>query len=270
MPESGSVEYAAGQGHDIAYRRSGSGAPLVLLHPLALSSEIWGDFAERLADGFDVIAADARGHGESGWDGKPFSIDDLCEDVGTLLDGLGLSSAHIVGMSMGGCTAVSFAARYPRRVDAIVLADTTAWYGPDASHTWEERAQHVLERPRQRQVPFQVERWFTEAFRRQNAREVNRIVGIFLSTSSLAHAQACRALGSMDCRPLLREITAPTLVLTGAEDYATPPAMGRIIADGMQNGTARILDSVRHLSLIENPTLAAAVAEFLTSGQMPE
>jgi 3-oxoadipate enol-lactonase len=265
MPES-ATQFVPGHRNRIAYRRSGAGHPLVLLHPLALSGAVWGEFAARLSGRFDVIAADARGHGESGWDTTPFGIDDLGDDVAALLDGLGLDSAHVVGMSMGGSTAISFAARYPRRADAMVLADTTAWYGPDAPATWEKRASDVLARPRESQVAFQADRWFTEGFRRRNPGEVDRVVGVFLGTDSRAHAQACRALGNMDSRALLPSITARTLVVTGEEDYATPPAMGKAIADGVPGGSARVLDSLRHLSLVEDPDLAGLTTEFLTTG----
>ena len=93
----------------------------------------------------------------------------------------------------------------------MFLADTTAWYGRQAPQTWEKRAQDVVAKPREQQVPFQVDRWFTEGFRRRHPAEANRVVAIFLRTSSLAHAQACRALGTMDSRGLLPKITAPVL-----------------------------------------------------------
>jgi 3-oxoadipate enol-lactonase len=249
----------------LAYRRQGAGRPLVLLHPLALSSEIWSGFAAGLTDRFDVIAVDARGHGASGWDGKPFGIDDLADDVIALLDRLELASACVIGMSMGGSTAVSLAGRHPDRVDAMVLADTTAWYGEKAPATWEERAQNVVATSRERQVPFQADRWFSEPFRRRNTAEVNRVVDVFLRTDSLAHAEACRALGNMDSRPLLAAITAPVLVLTGEEDYATPPPMAAVIADGVEQGEARVLEDLRHLSLVEDPSLSDVAAEFLTA-----
>jgi 3-oxoadipate enol-lactonase len=181
-----------------------------------------------------------------------------------VLDGLGIAAAHVVGMSMGGSTAVSFAGRYPARADGLLLADTTAWYGTDAAATWEARARSAVARPRELQVAFQADRWFTEAFRRRNPGEVNRVVGIFLRTSSLAHAAASRAMGAMDSRPLLTAIPARTLVVTGEEDYATPPEMGAVIAGGVPDATARILPSLRHLSLVEDPGLASMAAEFLT------
>lgn len=260
MPKS----FIDGPRQRIAYRRAGTGPPLVLLHPLALSGAVWGAFARLLEANFDVIAPDARGHGDSGWDGEPFSIDDLADDVAALLDGLGLASAHIAGMSMGGSTAISFAGRYPSRTDGLVLADTTAWYGQDAVTAWEARARSAAAKPRELQVPFQADRWFTEGFRRRHPGEVNRVVGIFLGTNSLAHAAASRAMGAMDSRPLLKKITARTLVVTGEEDYATPPEMGKVIADGVPDAAARVLPALRHLSLVEDPALAGMAAEFLT------
>jgi 3-oxoadipate enol-lactonase len=264
-PSSGlnEVKYVDGPLHQLGYRRGGEGQPLVLLHPLALSGEAWGDFGDRLAQHFDVIALDARGHGNSGWDGAPFTVGNMAEDVVTLLDGLGLQTAHLVGMSMGGSTAVVFAGLHADRVDGLLLADTTAWYGPEAPATWEERAVNVIESPRARLVPFQVDRWFTERFRQQHPDLVNRAVDVFLRTDSLAHAEACRALGTMDSRALLTQIQAPTLVVTGAEDYATPPEMGQTIATGVQQGATRVLDALRHMSLIEAPELAATVVEHL-------
>jgi 3-oxoadipate enol-lactonase len=143
----------------------------------------------------------------------------------------------------------------------MFLADTTAWYGPEAPRTWGDRADNVLATPRERQVPFQVDRWFTERFRQRNPDVVNRVVGVFLQTDSAAHAATCRALGGMDSRDLLPQISAPTLVVTGVEDYATPPEMGAVIAAGVQHGEARALDGLRHLSLVEAPHLAAAAIQ---------
>jgi 3-oxoadipate enol-lactonase len=264
MPESPAL-FVDGPRHRIAYRRAGAGRPLVLLHPLALSGEVWGSYAALLARSFDVIAPDARGHGKSGWDGEPFGIDNLADDVAVLLDGLGIGSAFVTGMSMGGSTAISFAGRYPSRADGLVLADTTAWYGEDAPATWEARARGVTAKSRELQVAFQADRWFTEGFRDRNAEEVSRVVDIFLRTDSLAHAAACRALGTMDSRTLLPAITAPTLAVAGEEDYATPPAMGQAIADGVRRGSARTLPSLRHLALVEDPGLAGLTTEFLNT-----
>jgi 3-oxoadipate enol-lactonase len=247
----------------IAYRRTGRGHPLVLLHSLALDGRMWGPYAVRLAPHFDVIAPDARGHGGSGWDGRPFDTADLAADLAALLDGLGLASAHVLGMSMGGSVAIEFAGTHQARVDRLVLADTTAWYGESALDAWTERAERAVALPRRRQVPFQVDRWFTERFRRTHHDEVRRIAGIFVETDSGAHAEASLALGRLDARHLLAGITAPTLSVTGEEDYATPEQMGRAIAEGVADGRHRTLAGLRHLSLVERPDLAGLVRAHL-------
>ncbi|HEV7656243.1 MAG TPA: alpha/beta fold hydrolase [Mycobacteriales bacterium] len=241
----------------------------MLLHPLALAGPVWDGFADRLAGSYEVITPDARGHGDSGWDGGPFDVAEMAADVLALLDGLDLARVHLVGMSMGGSVAMTFAAAYPDRVDRLVLADTTAWYGPQAPKTWSERADGVLATPRTNQVPFQVDRWFTEAFRATHPAEVRRVVGVFLDTASPAHAEACRALGRLDARAGLAAVTAPTLALAGEEDYATPPAMGEAAAAGVQDGRALTLPGLRHLSLVERPELAALVGAFLAGHDLP-
>jgi 3-oxoadipate enol-lactonase len=265
--ESHTVEGASGR---IALRRHGQGEPLLLLHPLALSSEVWGPFADRLAAHFDVIAPDARGHGDSAWAGEAFTAEELADDIEAVLDGLGLRSAHLLGMSMGGSVGLVFAGSRPSRVDRMVIADATAWYGEQAPAVWAERAERAVATPRPAQVPFQVDRWFTESFRAHHPTQVQRVVDIFVRTDSRAHGQASRALGGVDARELLPSITAPTLSLTGEEDYATPPEMGRYVADSVRIGRALVLPRLRHLSLVEAPGLADLVTAHLTGAPLPD
>jgi 3-oxoadipate enol-lactonase len=249
--------------YEISFHVAGEGPPLVLLHPLALAGRVWDRLGDRLAERFLVVSVDVRGHGQSTWNDEPFTIADLADDVTLVLDSLSISSTHLLGMSMGGSIAMTFAGLYPHRVNRLVLADTTAWYGEDAVTTWEERAQKAVELPREKQVPFQVERWFTQGFRESAPDEVSRVVDSFLATDSRVHAAASRAMGRLDARDLLDAVTAPTLVVTGEEDYATPPEMGQSIADRVLNGRAVTLPELRHLSLIERPDLADLVIAHL-------
>jgi 3-oxoadipate enol-lactonase len=246
-------------------REAGRGAPLVLLHPLALSSQVFAPVARELARDFHVLAVDARGHGGSDWDGSPFTIEDMADDLAALLDSLSLGAVSVLGMSMGGCSAIAFGDRFADRVESLVLADTTAWYGEQAPQQWAERARRACAVPRVRQVPFQVDRWFTAPFRRAAPGRVNAVVSVFLSTSSRAHAAASAAMGTFDGREGLAGITRPVLAMTGEEDYATPQAMGRYVADHVADGRFVLLPGVRHLSLIEKPDLAGVVREFLVA-----
>jgi 3-oxoadipate enol-lactonase len=245
----------------MAVRRAGSGPPVVLLHPLALSGEVWGPLTGALADRFEVFALDLRGHGGSGWDGRPFSIEELAGDVAAVLDALRVPAAGLLGLCMGGSVAVVFAGLFPTRAETLVLADTTAWYGDDAVAIWAERARRATDVPRSEQVPFQVNRWFTPAYQESHAAEVERLVQIFLRTDGRAHAASATALGRLDARPLLPAVTAPTLVMVGEDDYATPPAMAGALAGGIPGASLMCVPGLRHLSPIERPELAAVVRQ---------
>jgi 3-oxoadipate enol-lactonase len=262
-------EVAGASGTSLAASVQGDGAPVVLLHPLALSGGIWGEFAERLASQLRVVLPDTRGHGASTWDRTPFTVDELAEDVIRVADALELDTFNLVAMSMGGTTAISVAGRWPERVESLVLADTTAWYGADAPAVWEERAVSAVAVAREQQLGFQLTRWFTDDFAAAHGPVVDRAVDIFLQTDSEAHAAACRALGAADTRALLPRITARTLVLTGTEDYATPPAMGEAIAENVDGGWFLPVPGLRHLSLVEQPDLAGIVIAHIRQGARP-
>ncbi|MEV4314191.1 alpha/beta fold hydrolase [Actinocrispum sp. NPDC049592] len=233
--------------------RWGAGEPVVLLHPLAMAGELWEPVATRLAAA--VYAPDLRGHGSSSWDGQPFTIEDMAVDLAQALDGLGLPIVHMLGMSMGGSVAIAFAGLYPSRVRSLVLADTTAWYGPEAPSTWADRATRATAVPRPEQVPFQVDRWFSPAFVASSPAEVQRVVDIFLRTNSEAHAAGSVAMGAMDFRPLLSSIKAPTVVLVGEDDYATPPSMASVLHQGIAGAALSVVPGLRHMTLIERPGL---------------
>jgi 3-oxoadipate enol-lactonase len=245
----------------IGVRRRGSGDPVVLLHPLALSGELWEPLADALAGDFEVFSLDLRGHGASGWDGEPFTIEDLALDVAEVLDALDLPSVGMLGMSMGGSVAVTFAGLFPERVRSLVLADTTAWYGEDAAGAWAERARRAADVPRDQQLAFQIDRWFSPAFTERETGEVDRVTRIFLGTDSRAHAAASAAMGRLDSRRLLSAVRARTLVIVGQDDYATPPAMAGELAGGIPGATLLCLPGLRHLSLIERPGLADVVRD---------
>lgn len=230
----------------------GEGPVLLLLHPLAMSGEIWQPAVERLRDRFRVVTLDARGHGESVWDGTPFSVEDLAADAAVALEEVGDDPAHVLGMSMGGCSAIALAVRRPELVGRLTLVDTTADYGPEKGPTWEQRAENAVGKARAEQLPFQGDRWFSPSFLADNPAEVSRVSQIFLGTDSNAHAAACRALGAYDDSARLGDITAPTLVLVGDEDYATPPAMAEALHAGIAGSMLQVLEETRHLSLIQN------------------
>ena len=226
----------------LAVERRGSGEPVVLLHSLAMAGAMWEHVAERLAKRFEVWTYDARGHGQSPWDNEPFTIEDLAEDLRDLLDALGLDRAHIVGLSMGGTTAIVFAATYPERVNRLVLVDCSACYGPTRVSDWEARASKVLSSPREALLDFQLDRWFTPHFRATNPEEVRRQVEIFLACSSHVHAAASRALAAVDAE-VLEQVPARLMAEAEVPSRAVPESAmeGRVLVVPVAEAEARLL-----------------------------
>src|SRR5689334_3317438 len=93
-------------GFELFHQRRGSGEPLLLIQGMSGTHLSWGEpFVQDLERSFDVIAYDHRGIGRSSPVTDPFTIGDLAEDAAGLLDALGLESAHVLGISMGGMIA---------------------------------------------------------------------------------------------------------------------------------------------------------------------
>lgn len=250
-----------------------TGAPkpsVVLLHPLALSGAVWESWLPRLRDRFDPLPLDLRGHGAAGWDGKSFTVEDMAADVIAELDRRGITTTALVGASLGGCTAQLISAARPDLVSALVLADTTAWYGPRAPVSWAEREQYARDTPREVQLGFQRDRWFGGDVNGHPARSLTE--RIFVKTDSAAHAEACRALGAFDARDRLPRITAATLVITGDEDRATPPEMGRLLGENIAGARFRLVPGGRHFCFLDRPEVAALATDFLaeTTGSIKE
>ena len=248
---------------------NGSGPPVVLCHSLAMSGRMWERSVQHLADRFEVWTVDARGHGDSSWDGQPFTVGDMADDLAAVLDTLNLPQVHLFGLSMGGSTALTFAASYPERVISLALADTTACYGPRRVEAWQERAATAAASTRDELLPFQLERWFSPGFLAAHGDIVTEISDVFRSTDPLVHAAACVALGQLDAESELVKIRAETLILVGAEDFATPPAMARTLAERIPRSTLLELAGLRHMSTIEDPKLWALVGSHM-SAQAPK
>lgn len=249
---------------------AGTGPLVMLLHPLAQCGEFWRPLIDVLSPEFHVIAPDARGHGESQWDGSPFTVEDMAADVALIIERTGDQPAAVLGMSMGGCASIALAVRRPDLVSGLVLADTTADYGPDKESAWAARAETAATKPRAQQLAFQHDRWFSPAFLESDPEEVARVSELFLATDSRAHAAASRALGAYDDSARLGEIDVPTLIVVGEEDYATPPAMAEALRAGIPHSELEILRNTRHMSLVQNhevwPRIIAHLRKTASAG----
>jgi 3-oxoadipate enol-lactonase len=234
---------------------------LVLSNSLGTTYEMWDQQAERLAERFRLVRYDTRGHGRSDTPRGPYSIDEAGGDVIDLLDHLGVEKAHIAGLSLGGMTAMWLGIATPLRVDRLVLLCTSPQMGP--RELWVDRARTVREHGTQAIVDGTLERWLTEDYRASH--DISWLREMFVGVSDEGYASCCSIIEHMSLTANLGQIRAPTLVIGGAQDPATPPAEhARKIAEAIVGARLEILDPGAHLINVERPdTVTHLILEHL-------
>ncbi len=228
-----------------------SAGMVVLAGSLGSTAAMWEPQVGPLAECFRVVRYDTRGHGRSPVPPGPYRIDDLADDLLRLLDRLEVDRAHLVGLSLGGMTAMRVAARNPDRVDRLAVLCTSALLGP--AEDWRDRASMVLSDGTAAIADRVVGRWFTDEFAHGNPLIIDSHRSMIASTPPGGYAGCCLAIAEMDLRADLAAIAAPTLVIAGAQDPATPPEQLQAIAAGIAGARFEILDPGAHLVSAERP-----------------
>jgi 3-oxoadipate enol-lactonase len=238
---------------DLNYRVDGRpGAPvLVLSHALGLSMAMWDPQAAPLAQAFQVVRYDHRGHGGSPVPAGPYRIEELGRDLLHLLDRLAQDRVSFCGLSLGGFVGMWVASHAPERIDRLVLCCTAARM--PRPEDFATRAQTVREHGMEAIADSLIARWFTSAFPASHPGPVARIRSILLSTPREGYAGACEAIARMDLREDLRRIKAPTLVIGAERDLSTSPEKAREIAEGIPGAELVIIPNAAHIANVEQP-----------------
>lgn len=255
--------FTAGDGCTLFYRVAGTpGAPwLIVSHALGTSHALFSAHVETLAESYQVLIYDMRCHGASGVPPGPTSIDRLGRDVMELMDHLHIDTADFLGVSLGGMIGQWAGARCGERFGKLVLANTSAYMGPPSA--WDARITEVMASGIETIVGQALQRWFTSAFQAEYPAAIEPVKAMLRATDARGYAACCAAIRDMDLRPMLGAIRAPTLVLYGENDPATPPAHAHLIADHIP-GSQRIALPGAHLCNIETPSIFLdAVQRFL-------
>jgi 3-oxoadipate enol-lactonase len=227
------------------------GAPVLLLgSSLGTTTEMWRPLLPELAGRLRVIRYDHRGHGASPVAPGPYEIADLAGDVLALLDRLGLERASFGGVSLGGMVAMWIGANAPERVDRLALCCTSAHMPPASA--WAERAAAVRAAGSAEVVADAVvARWLTPGYAAAHPDVVAWLRRMLVATPAAGYAAGCGAIERMDLRADLARITAPTLVLSGAQDPAAPPEHQRAIAERIAGARHELLAGAAHLASVE-------------------
>jgi 3-oxoadipate enol-lactonase len=234
---------------------------LVLSNSLGTDRSLWDDQIAALATRFRVLRYDTRGHGASDAPVGEYTLSRLGRDVLSLMDHARIAQAHITGVSIGGLTALWLGVHAPDRVRRMVLANTAARIG--SMESWTDRMRVVESQGLGALADLTMERWFTPVFRADHAATVARIRRTFLATPAAGYLGCCAALRDADLRAEAGDVRAPSLVITGTHDPATPAADGALLAGAIAGAGLVELDAA-HLSNLERPeAFTDAVLAFL-------
>ncbi len=256
---------AANGSVELAWQRSGAGAPVLLIHGLGYGRWGWAPLESRLTKRFTVISFDNRGIGASSTPPGPYTAKEMAADAVAVLDSAKLDRVHVVGTSLGGMVAQELAIGWPDRVDRLVLMSTT----PGATRGFP--------------MPAETIRLLAEAASMDPAVALRRFVINALGDSAAPHlvdeivalrvanppdpvgwaAQAGAAVG-FDAGDRLDSITHPTLAITGTEDRVVDPANTRRLAELIDGAQSSFVPG-GHLMFWEHPDVVAdRIVEFLT------
>ena len=251
-------------GIDIRYEISGKGPVVTLLHSLASDLTMWDGLAAALADRYTVLRYDTRGHGATAAPDGAYSFAQLVGDVAGLLDALNIERTHFVGLSMGGMIAQHFALAHPGRLDKLVIASSSSRTPPEARAIWDERIAVARDQGMQAHVEATLGRWFTASWRASHPEVMARIGALITATPVAGYAGCGAAICDLDLTDKLAAVRVPTLVLVGADDPGTPPALSEAIARAIPGARLEIVPAASHLLNIEQAaTFNRLVGDFL-------
>lgn len=243
---------------EVHYRVDGpaDGPAILFANSIGSDLRIWDDYVKPLTDkGFRVIRHDLRGHGDSPVPAGPYRIEEIGGDALTLLHRLGIDRAHIVGISIGGMLGLWLARHHPARVRSLTVCCSSAY--PGNRQMWLDRATQVRAEGMETVADGSVTRWFTAAWRTAHPERAQAMRALTADTPAEGYASCCELLAELDLTADLQGITAPTLVISGADDAALPPEHSRLIAAGIPHASHEIVRNAAHLGTVERP------AEFL-------
>ncbi|HXG04152.1 MAG TPA: alpha/beta fold hydrolase [Candidatus Binatia bacterium] len=258
---------AGGATFDIS--QVGRGRDLVLFHSLLTDRTVFDPVVPALADDHRLTLVNLPGFGGSSAPLGP-TIEDYADQVAALFPVLGLDSAEtdVLGMSFGGFVAIALAARHGHLFRRLVLVDTAAAFPEPARVPLRAMAEQAASEGMAAVVHTALRRMFSESFIAGHPEVVAERRRVLLAARPEYFAMACRALASVDLRAALAAIHHPTLVVVGALDTTTPPALARELAAGIAGARLVEIPDCAHCPPIEQPVaFTRLVRAFLVAGE---
>lgn len=245
-----------------------AGAPwLVFSNSLMTDLTLWDAQARAFSDRYQILRYDQRGHGRSDVPSRPSTFDELTDDLEALLEWFQIDRAVVIGVSMGGVTALRLAQRQSPRLGGVVACDCQ-WFSPVTSiAVWDERIRAARHAGMQAMVDPTVNRWFRPAFVSRNGPALNAVRQMIASTPVDGFVACAHALQSFDIRPEFTRNVVPTRFVVGDGDGVLPTVMRDMHRALPGSGFVQIAEA-GHLPNVEQAaTVNGALEEFFNQIQ---
>jgi pimeloyl-ACP methyl ester carboxylesterase len=241
------------------FTERGSGPPLLLVHGLMVTGEMFQPVIGQLATRHRVIVPDLRGHGRSRGLPPPYTAAQLAGDLLRLLDHLGIDATAVLGYSQGGAIAQQLALDDPKRCDRLVLACTYAFNMATPREWLEGHLVPLLLRVLgTRGLAKLVVSQATKQLGKQRA---DWLVGLIADQDRNLMGAAWRETMAFDSRRRLAEIACPTLVVAAADDRGVPLHHARMLHEGIPGSQLVIIDGADHALIWTHPDEFLRVTE---------
>ena len=249
----------------LGYDEAGDGAatPIVFLHGVGSDKSVWRPQLEHFGRERRAFAFDYPGYGDSDPAPEGTTRDDYAAAILSAMSELGIDRAHVCGLSLGGVVALAMHAAAPERIVSLIVADTFAVH-PDGQAIYDRSlaASGDLRVMAEARVDVLLAQPADPAVRTEVVETMARI-------DPAAYRIGAKAVWLADQRERADDIRVPTLVLCGAEDRVTPPALSRELAHLIPGAQYEPIEGAGHLTNLERPaefnTLAGAFVRGVDS-----
>lgn len=251
---------------EIFYEVLGHGPDVVLLHAFPVDHQLWIPAGQLLAQKHRLILPDLRGHGESGTGEGPATMEKHVADVLKVCEAAGARNAVFAGVSIGGYVLFELWRRAPERVAALILCDTRAQADSDEARVQRLRSAEEVEKNGAREfLDGMVAKLLGEHTRTNQPGLLAAVRSMMSRMTPAAIAAVQRGMAARpDSVATLKTISAPALVIVGAEDTVTTVADAEIMRQGIAASSSAVLPLAGHLAVYEQHQAAAeAIGQFL-------
>ncbi len=230
---------------------------IVFSHSLAADGGMWAEQVPAfLSAGYSVLRIDLRGHGGSDASPGTYSMRKLAEDVLAVLDSLELKTVDFCGLSIGGAIGQHLGIHHADRIARLVLCDTQPASFKDALTRWGGRIETILAANSMEPIAdATLARWLSAEFKARHPVRWRQVRGMVTATTLQGYIGCASALQNFNFLEDLARISAPVLVICGADDPGANPDESKLIAGRVQNGIYREIPHAGHLPNIERPHL---------------